>query len=395
MAQVIAVPYDNLKTGVVTQRYFAFVFNAGLGAIQLNSSVDGGVTWTSVTLSGGPPSGFVGTAPAATAFFSGNLTSAGAAINQFYVFAVGNDHHLWLNVSLNDGETWNWQDQGALTGGASIANAPDSASIEVVGTSLEYDVYCYVVGSDGHLYVNYSENSGKSWNWAKRGAPSGVKLASQPSALAYFDGTNLSFYAFAVGNDKNLYANVGDGSVWNWHNLGQPIGGVENSGGFQPTALTVPPDAAKEIYAFVVGTDGNLHAVYSPAGGTGWKWENLGPPPGGVGFQTFVPNALRAAGVETKSGAFSWPVYVFAVGGDYNLYMNSSPDASLGLSAAWSWQGLGQPSGSPPLMSLIGTVSSTEVEASVADEQFYAFVYDIEYGVNIISWDGSTWSWLP
>ena len=269
MAQVIAVPYDNLKTWSVTQRYFAFVLS-GEATIALNSSVDGGGTWAWQTLSGGPAAGFL-TFAAATSFFSGSLAADGSAINQFYVFAFGNDGHLWANVSLDDGKTWNWQDQGVP--GASIAGGPDAVSRQSVDSPgvFEQDTYCYVIGSDWNLYVNYSEDNGKTWHWANRGAPSTSTLApGQPSVLAYFDGTRQSIYAFAVGNDNNLYANHGDGSVWKWQNLGQPpSAGVANVGNFRPTALTIPPDAAKEIYVFVIGTDGNLYAAYSPAGGIG------------------------------------------------------------------------------------------------------------------------------
>jgi hypothetical protein len=392
MTQVIAVPDVNLHTGSVIQRYFAFILNGASGTLALNSSVDGGGTWTWQTLSGSPPAGVLSIA-AATSFFGGNLATDGTAINQIYSFVVGNDQHLWVVVSLDNGTTWSWQDQGAAP--TAIAGAPDAVSRESVESpsALELDTYCYVIGTDGHLYVNYSQDNGTTWNWADRGTPPATTLAAgQPSVLSYFDGTHQSIYAFAIGNDNSLYANSGDGSTWNWQSLGQPSGvGVSSVANFRPTALTIPPDAAKEIYVFVIGTNGHLFACYSPSGGIGWTWEDLGVPPG-TGIQSFFQNALRV-GIESKSAAFTWPVFVFAVGDDFNLYMTSSSDASLGPSATWNWQPLGQPPGRG-LLGLNGAVASTEVEASLAAYQMYIFASDFDSDLHTIRWNGSTWTWF-
>lgn len=160
MAEVLAVPYVNLHTNVATQRYFAFIANIDDGTLYLNSSLDGGATFTWQSL-GSPPGGVLNFA-AATAFFGGKLLSDGSVINQFYAFVVGvGEQHLWVNVSLDDGKTWNWQDQGSLPSAAKIFGRPDAVSREAVkGGPLELDTYCYVIGDDGHLYVNYSEDTG-------------------------------------------------------------------------------------------------------------------------------------------------------------------------------------------------------------------------------------------
>lgn len=396
MAQVISVPTVNLTTSAVTQRYYAFILdpNSLVPSIALNSSVDGGATWPWTRLPGGPSAGFL-TFAAATAFFSGNLAKSGATINQFYVFAVGNDGNMWVNISLDDGANWGWQNNGA-PGGTGFAGGPDAVSRQSVeSATFEQDVFCHIIGSDGNLYVNFSMDNGKTFTWANRGAPSGTKLApGQPSVLAYFDGTHQRIYAFAVGDDNNLYANSGDGSSWGWQIVGKPpTTGVTMVPNFRPTSLTIPPDAAKEIYVFVIGEDGNQYAVYSPSDGTGWMWKPLGAPPGKVPIQTFLPNALRAeTESEVKSTVvFKYPVYTFVVGNDFNLYIDFSPDASLGLSSTWSWQPEGNPG--TGLTSLNGAVSSSEVESSVADEQFYVFVTDIDNDVHTLRWNGSSWTW--
>jgi hypothetical protein len=205
--------------------------------LALNSSVDGGANWTRQILSGGPGAGIKSKA-AVTSFFSGSLGADGTAINRIYAFAAGNDGNLWAVVSPDNGRSWGWQNQGAPP--ATIVGAPDAVSRQSVDNLgvFEQDIYCYVIGSDGNPYVNFSEDNGGSWHWVSRGAPPTSALAAgQPSVLAYFDGTHQSICAFAVGNDQNLYANVGDDSVWEWQNLGKPLPGVS---GFPPTALTIP-----------------------------------------------------------------------------------------------------------------------------------------------------------
>ena len=103
MAEVLAVPYVNLYTNAVTQRYFFFYAQSDLATLFLNSSLDGGTTFSWQSL-GSPPDGVLNFA-AATAFFAGKLLSDGSVINQFYAFVVGiGGHHLWVNVSLDDGK---------------------------------------------------------------------------------------------------------------------------------------------------------------------------------------------------------------------------------------------------------------------------------------------------
>jgi hypothetical protein len=378
----------------VTQRYFAFIANINDGRLYLNSSLDGGATFTWRSF-GRPPGDDVLNFAAATAFFGGNLLSDGSVIHQFYAFVVGiGGDHLWVNVSLDDGKTWNWQDQGSLPSGAKINGRPDAVSRQSVKGGFEQDTYCYVIGDDGHLYVNYSEDTGATWHWADRGAPPGATLAGgQPSTLAYFDGTVQGIYTFAIGNDTNLYVLFGDGNTWTWLNLGHPPSGGVSNVFRRPTSLTVPPDAAKSIFVFVIGVDGHLWVNYSPSGGTGWSWQDLGTPPT-TGIYTFFPNALRV-GTESKAGVFNWNLFVFAVGNDGNLWMNSTAHAELGLSAAWTWQSLGTPLPPPPrtVGGLDGAVASTETEATLASVQMYVFVNDEFTDTNTSRWDGSAWTW--
>ena len=169
--------------------------------------------------------------------------------------------------------------------------------------------------------------------------------------------------------------------------------------------MTVPP--AESIFVFVIGIDGHLWVNYSgplasprspvtlpgPSFGTGWSWKDLGTPPT-TGIYTFFPNALLV-GNESKAAVFNWNLFVFVVGYDNSLWMISTPNAELGLSAAWTWQSLGTPLPPPPrtVGGLDGAVASTETEATLASVQMYVFVNDEFTDTNTSRWDGSAWTW--
>jgi hypothetical protein len=200
-------------------------------------------------------------------------------------------------------------------------------------------------------------------------------------------------YTFATGNDNNLYVLFGDGGTWTWMNLGHPPSGGVSNDFRRPTSLTVPLAAAQSIFVFVIGIDGHLWVNYSPSGGTGWSWQDLGTPPT-TGINTFFPNALRV-GNESKAAVFNWNLFVFVVGNDGSLWMDSTPNAELGLSATWTWQPLGTPPYPPPrtVVGLNGAVASTETEASLASAQMYVFVLDSLLAIDTSRWDGSAWTW--
>jgi hypothetical protein len=407
MAQVIAVPHViglNLPFGNVTQRYYAFVPKSD-ETLWLNSSVDGGTSWGWQSLGGSPPG--VASFAAATAFFSGKVASDNSLIYNFYCFVVARDLSLWVVVSTDDGKTWNWQPQGNPPSGANIAGPPDAVSRQAVNPdTFEQDVYCLVVGSDGHLYVNYSVDNGNSWHWADQGTPPGTTLAvgegnsSHASSIAYLDGTTDRLFTFAIGDDQNLYANFWDGSTPpstpQWLPLGHPpSGGLSKVSNFWPAPVTVPVDMGS-IFVFVVGLDDHLWASHSPSGGTGWVWEDRGTPPTGSIGQ-FRCNVVRFSH-EDKSRIINWRLFVFALDANIPspLLEDFTPDA-LSSTPPWNWQPSSAPAGAI-LTAFVGAVTTPEThvlsDPHTLPSPIYVFLLDDQNDVHVRQFDGAQWMWL-
>jgi len=406
MVQALAVPSFNQKTGAYMQRYFVFV-KKNDGTLSLNKSVDGGANWKWQTVPTGLP---VLSVPAATAFFSGDLANDGSFIYHFYSFVVTIDHSLWVVYSLDDGENWQPQRQGVAFG-TSIAGAPDAVSRQRLkpGGPSEQDIYCHVVGNDGQLYVNFSEDNGTTWQWLNRGTPPGTTLtagadnSSHASAIAYLDDSGDKLYTFAIGDDQNLYANFGDGSTWQWLPLGRPpSGGLSKTSNFWPAAISVtsnsaisisPPSVLNPIFVFVVGLDGHLWVAHRPPRGTDWLWEDRGTPPSGsIGL--FRSNALAAleSYAAGKVEATRWNLYAFALDAKIpsHLFTDFLLDADT---ASWNWQPSTALTGAV-LTNFVGAVTSPNEQFGLTDLPRYVFVLDSDNDVHVRKWDGAQWTWL-
>ena len=67
--------------------------------------------------------------------------------------------------------------------------------------------YAFVVGSDGHLWVNWWD--GSQWQWAHQGVPDGQLVSAGVGALTVMDtpGAAQRPYAFVIGSDGHLWVN--------------------------------------------------------------------------------------------------------------------------------------------------------------------------------------------
>src|SRR5215469_7807845 len=137
------------------------------------------------------------------------------------------------------------------------AQVDQPASVTYWDSAGHQDIFNFAVknNSPNHLYVNYWDGSG--WHWADQGLPSGIAALpfQRPAAITYSNPNGRQvIFAFVVGPNGHLYVNYWDGFRWNWADQGLPpnIAGV-----IAPSAITYQDSAGNQlIYVFVLTNDG-------------------------------------------------------------------------------------------------------------------------------------------
>jgi hypothetical protein len=76
------------------------------------------------------------------------------------------------------------------------------------------NVYAFVVGNDGNLWMNAVAGP---LSWFNERTPSGEIIASPVGAVTVDD---TRPYAFVIGSDGKLWLNWWAGSAWLWSNQG-------------------------------------------------------------------------------------------------------------------------------------------------------------------------------
>ena len=89
---------------------------------------------------------------------------------------------------------------------------------------------------------------------------------------------------------------------------------------------------------------------------------------------------------------FTENIFVFVIGTDYNLYADFTPDATPGAAAVWTWQALGAPP-ETTWLATYGAVVSTEVETNLSEVQMFVFAMVQTSEIYSLRWDGSKWTW--
>jgi hypothetical protein len=276
---------------------------------------------------------------------SATPASSSPAINDpddFHVFVKGTDSDL--HEIFHDGLAWQtWADHGdPWTVNSVLADAPTAAPVRTSGvydenepTSLgTYDKpTAFIWATDGGLWSFYQI-------WRPHGRPFNADLASSPGLLTTFDPFE---YAFVVGNDGDLYVNYSEntrGTSWVWRRLGRP---AQNTGlvYFRRPATVA---FANTINTFVSATDGALKVnmwpgIYVSGFVTGRvpfppaTWTDLGPPGPGIRVRSV------ASALTFDTGSVS-RVYAFVRCSDQHLWVSHR---SVGATVAM-WTDLGTPS---------------------------------------------------
>jgi hypothetical protein len=223
--------------------------------------------------------------------------------------------------------------------------------------------YAFAKGDDGNLWHRYW--TGSSWAWGNLMKPARTNVAPAPVEIAQPVGSitvdGYRPYVFVTGSDGNLWNSWWTGRSWMWSNQGRPSGsvGIQMSVG----ATTV---GGGRPYVFVAGTDGNLwHHWWDPYWSS-WNWGSLGNP----GTPITAP-----VGAITVEG---WRPYVFVMGGDGNLWH------AWWSGSQWSWGSLSRPD-----VGIARSVGAVTVNGGYP----YVFAVGNDGDIWSQSWTGWNWGW--
>jgi hypothetical protein len=317
-----------------TQRIYAFVGGAN-GHLYVNYWDGSRWQWAD---QGTPPNSSVSLAPGANTF-SFIAPNDLVARQQIYVFVSGSNGHLFLNYW--NGFQWQWRDQGSPTGSASWLSPPGVTSYSTSGrpgVPSERLIYAFVGSSNGHLYVNYW--NGATWQWADQGTPPGgfAACTTKPAVITYNEARQQRLYVFTddgcFSSNGHLYVNYWDGNRWQWADQGKPFT-TATSKAIWAGATTYAEYGTQHIFAFVRGlrADGINELCLNYWNGSWWQWEDRGPWSTG----NFFVGILGAPEVISYLDPVSLKpqVFAFAVGSDSKLYVH----CQIGGAKGWFRQG--------------------------------------------------------
>jgi hypothetical protein len=294
---------------------------------------------------------------------------------RIYVFALGEDGHLYVNWW--DGARWRWADQGK-PGIAMTGQATAGVSAITYREGGKQRIYAFV--PYGNLYVNYWDGNG--WHWADQGRPSSQDvLVTRPSAVTYRQDNQQRIYCF-VSTNSTLFVNYWDGKGWHWGNQGAPP--VESSGGAgSPEAITYSEGGVQRLYIFVTNSPASLakgRLYVNWWDGNTWRWADQGRP--SAPFQAIEPMGPLSGITYTENGQRR--IYLFARGGlvsPGHLYVNYWNGTS------WQWAD----QGTPASVSEVSYPATVTYRDESGKQRIYTFVNAGRLYVNW--WDGSKWNW--
>jgi hypothetical protein len=261
------------------------------------------------------------------------------------IFVWGSDDLLYLFRHVDS----SWRFQGPLPHPQAVV-ASEPAVIKHFHQGIP-DIYAYVVGSDGHLYVNHSTDwQALNWMWRDLGQPdasTGVTWNVKPGLVSFQHAAENRIYAFVRGSDGHLWVHFwrdwrqpGTGT---WADLGTPEGATVFS---EPSVVTFRFENTDRIYAFVHGSDNHLHVCYWN-GVDRWLWNDFGRPSTGEHDVAASPGAGNTA-VSSAPGVVTFRfvephqttdrIYAFVRGSDNHLHQCYWNGVDV-----WLWNDLGTP----------------------------------------------------
>jgi hypothetical protein len=293
---------------------------------------------------------------------------------QIYSFVTGENGHLV--VKYWDGvHGWRWADLGLPAG--AYAAVSDPSAIAYADPGKPEQMYAFVHGDNGHLFVDQWNGSG--WVWSDQGLPPGRVSVDHPSAITYLDSAGRrEIYVFCDRALVNYFDGV---HGWRWTNLGIPAG---TAGVLHPSAITyADPGGPQQMYVFFQGyrlDEGEPYLLVAYWDGVhGWQWANQSLSRGGQLISS--PSAttyLDSAGRRE--------IYVFC-GKDQvgNLVVNYFDGVH-----GWQWADLGLPARA----NAVSNPSAIAYADSSGREQIYAFVQGDTGHLFYDLWNGSGWKWF-
>jgi hypothetical protein len=218
-----------------------------------------------------------------------------------HAFVRTDDGHLWVNTWT--GASGTWSDLGTPPT-ARVANAIGSVAIQD-GWGAPQRPYTFVIGDDGHLWLNWW--TGSRFTWDDRGALPGTGWTTRVkvgvAVLRTTAGSPDFPQAFLMDAQGQVWRHGWHGSGWSWTNHGAPpgtgykrgVGAVPIEDG-DPTAFVRP-----QAFASVNGLVYRL----TPANGQ-WGWQGIAGP-GGI-----APNPSGLIGVRDAPDLPERP-YLFSI----------------------------------------------------------------------------------
>ncbi len=208
-------------------------------------------------------------------------SAAGVARSNYHMYAyvVGNDRNLYVNHSTTlQADAWVWRNLGKPDADANIGalwfRRPGSAHFRF---GNRHYFYTFVTGTDGHLWVHRwpgHQPQIDAGEWTDLGRP-GPNLSVRSAAAVVSVGDRL--YAFVRGSDNNLHVSFWDDpqGAWRWSNLGSPSNVLLRN---DPAAITFEQAGKDPIYVYIRGNDSHLHLCHLNATAANFLWKDLSGP---------------------------------------------------------------------------------------------------------------------